>query len=690
MPDTIEDFVFGLAFGKADTRNLDKAEKQFNQAEERRAKQVKETSRRIERIRDQLTKATTREEKQQLRRQLRNLQRYEKRAKAAYRSAAKEAKEAGRIATKASKDQARALDRFKGAIRSGARGAAGAAGGVIAGAAAGMLALSRNTVQSARELDQWSRAMGVSASDLSAFQEGMRLARVPVDNAREAVKTLRENLGELARIGTGPAKDAMGSLGLELEDLQGLGVEEQMAVFADAIRDVGDPAKQLSIAIEIMGEDGRALLPVLREGGDAIRGLGDQARATGAVLDDDMIQRAKELDARMAEVEAQVRGAGLTMVEALIPALTDSAEGVAGFVENNEEFIKQDMPTVIRTLADAFGSVASAIAGASRQASDFANELADIDQRVQVSTGGEFSLFAAIANPIGAAGFALGRDAAGKNSDAYNNVVGTRDARALTESGRRQIRAEQAAQKRLGAMSQALDAQVSQAFNATQIAPDAATEALRRGAGARRSALFEIQELVSQGGDARELAAQRGISLTAAELKQVGGGRGGGRGRSKQNPELMARARDLLGSDLERLATEGGAGDVAVQESLQAAAAEFGKGSNAKVAREAALRRLGRSTGQDLVNQDAMGDPLMSELFGENVPDAELSKIARGATPQTLVSNITNTFSFDIDQAISGSGDAGEIARQVSQRIRSDFEGSIEKSTKMAKVVFRR
>ncbi|NJK32975.1 MAG: hypothetical protein HC927_11510, partial [Deltaproteobacteria bacterium] len=203
MP-VIDNFVFGLAFGNPDLKNLRRAEQAANDLEAKRERQVKDTARRIARLREQARRTQDRGEREQLQRQIRNLQAYERRAKLAYREATKEAKASAREVTKATVSQAKAMDRLRSTFSAGARSGALGAAGLATGAAAGLVALTKATVDNAAELDRWARTMGVSASDLSRFQVAMSMARIPVDNAREAVKTLRENLGELARVGTGP------------------------------------------------------------------------------------------------------------------------------------------------------------------------------------------------------------------------------------------------------------------------------------------------------------------------------------------------------------------------------------------------------------------------------------------------------------------------------------------------------
>src|SRR5690606_8077648 len=122
------------------------------------------------------------------------------------------------------------------------------------------------------------------------------------------VKTLRENLGEMERLGSGPAVDSLATLGLTLRDLQGLGAEDQMAVLAEALGRLPNQAQRVSVALELMGEDGGALLPLFAQGADGIRRFGDEAERMGAVLSDDAIAEAREFQATLTSLKTEFGG----------------------------------------------------------------------------------------------------------------------------------------------------------------------------------------------------------------------------------------------------------------------------------------------------------------------------------------------------------------------------------------------
>ena len=67
-----------------------------------------------------------------------------------------------------------------------------------------------------------------------------------------------------------------------------------------------------------------------------------------------------------------------------------------------------------------------------------------------------------------------------------------------------------------------------------------------------------------------------------------------------------------------------------------------------------------------------------------------MSELTRGAQPQTLVSNITNSFHFDVNQEMYGVGDANEVARSAVSSMRDMFQEGLERSTRTVQVVYAR
>ena len=135
-----------------------------------------------------------------------------------------------------------------------------------------------------------------------------------------------------------PATDTLDSLGLSLEDIEGLNPDELFSRFADAIASTEDPFLQSAAAQEIFGRGGTALLPLLQEGADGIARLTDEARETGNVMSTEAAEGAAAFTDAINKVKNIVSGEVLAGFTALIPVL-----------EQVSVFLASDLPGAIRT-----------------------------------------------------------------------------------------------------------------------------------------------------------------------------------------------------------------------------------------------------------------------------------------------------------------------------------------------------
>lgn len=513
------------------------------------------------------------------------------------------------------------------------------------------------TFENTRELDAFAQSIGVSTEQLSALEKGFERARVPADNTREAIKTFQENLGELRRLGTGPALESLGTLGLELEDFTGLDAEGQVRLLAEAFAGLEDRAARTSVATELMGEDGRALLPALLQGASGVDALTEAAREAGQVLDQETIETTRELDRTLQDVKGELEGVALEILTAAAPALLEAAEGAAAFVEQNEEFIQQDIPAAIRAIADAFGVVAQAAVDATNAVGGFVQELSDADLRSRVETGRGLGRRGLELMPGGALISAFIDDDETSTDPAALGRVGERDARFLTAAGRSELQRERAAI-------------ASAQRGAADVAALAEANAARQAAEMRAGAIF---------------ARQRRGARTDAQNRAGGGG---------DSAELRQGRVDVqatgLSDEFSKLAQQFGASDRALAEAIEAAARSFARGASQSVARKAGLGTLGGLVGVDL-NKLPNADPLLSEIFGvSGLPDAPLSELTQNRTPQVLTATINNNFTLSQSFQIDGAQRPDLIPEQVNDATRDLFENEVGRASKFAKVNFAR
>ena len=497
-----------------------------------------------------------------------------------------------------------------------------------------------DTFEAVRETDLFAQTLGVATTSMLALEKGFERARVPADNTREAVKTLRENLGEMARVGTGPAVDSLGSLGLKLEDLNDKNPEEQLKILADALKGVSSESKRTSIAIELMGEDGQRIMPAMLDGAAGVDALTQAARDAGQVLDEKTIKKTRELDEALLGMKGQAEGVALTVLEATVPAFTDAAERASAWADKNQELIDQDLPEMLDAATAAFGgiieklgTVVELFASAKRGVEEFGGVLGPV-----MEYGG---MLADWSNPtnlvLGAA------ESAGEVADA--TISGT-------------------ARGGIGAALEENRPRGAGVDNPLAFDPvGAGRAAIRR----VRAAQFEEETknpTKKKKGSKKDSRVQG--ELTEEELEIIAD-------FVIAQPELASE----FGSIGDRFGvTEGG-----LARTRLAAAKSLRGGGNRSAARKAGLSTLGRLTDTDNIEKQISRDPL-SALFGvEGLPDASPADIAQDRAPQVLTATINNTFTIEQRFNIDGSSRPDLIPDSVTDAVRRLFSDEVERQS---------
>jgi hypothetical protein len=111
---------------------------------------------------------------------------------------------------------------------------------------------SREVAGYAAQLDTVARVSGVAADRVMDFRTALRLADGEAEQADASLEKFAERLGEYRNTGQGEGRDAFTFLGLTGGDFDRLPVEDALDRVLDALREIEDPSRRLSLA-EMLG-----------------------------------------------------------------------------------------------------------------------------------------------------------------------------------------------------------------------------------------------------------------------------------------------------------------------------------------------------------------------------------------------------------------------------------------------------
>lgn len=186
--------------------------------------------------------------------------------------------------------------------------AAGIAGGIVATAFSGFNTNIAGMIKGIAQVGDEAKRSGLG---IEAFQEWKFVAdqnRIGVDQLVDGFKELNLRADEFIATGAGPAAEAFARLGLSGEEL-GEKLKDPSALMLEIIGRLEemDTAAQIRIADEVFGGSaGERFVELLRQGEDGLRQTIDRAHEVGAVLDEEMITKADEIDRKFQELSDRI------------------------------------------------------------------------------------------------------------------------------------------------------------------------------------------------------------------------------------------------------------------------------------------------------------------------------------------------------------------------------------------------
>lgn len=161
-------------------------------------------------------------------------------------------------------------------------------------------------------LDKMSARLGISAVKLQEWSFAATHAGAAPEDLEDALKDLSEKIAEVAGGDTGDAAQLFSALGISVKDASGK-IRPASDIFeevADAIQRNEDPALRTKMAMVLMGDSGRKLIPMLSGGAQGLDDMAKQAHDLGLVMNEDAVAAAAKMTDHMDDMKASVTAVG--------------------------------------------------------------------------------------------------------------------------------------------------------------------------------------------------------------------------------------------------------------------------------------------------------------------------------------------------------------------------------------------
>jgi len=228
----------------------------------------------------------------------------------------------------------RAVDKnLTGMGRTVASAATAVKGLIVGFGAAFLMAQIKRAQEFADGIEEMAKQAGLSTGALQELQQVQAQSGGSVQSFNAGMTEFTRIIGDAAN-GSGQAVDALKRVGITVQDLQKLSMEQLYVKASDALSKYADAGSRASVAQDLFGKSAKNSVNAFSVAADEIDRLRAAAKAAGQVLDESTIKNAKKTKD---EMTALARVIDIQLTQAFVqagPLLVKMAEQLADLAKN--------------------------------------------------------------------------------------------------------------------------------------------------------------------------------------------------------------------------------------------------------------------------------------------------------------------------------------------------------------------
>lgn len=206
-------------------------------------------------------------------------------------------------------------------------------------------------------LQDLSNRSGLSVTALAGLDHATKMTGTSLDVMVKGLKTVSTQLYE-AQQGGKSAQDMFSGLGISVLDTNGAlkSSDRVLVEVADRFATMTSETEKTAVATKLFGKAGTDLIPMLNEGSDAIAAMVAEGQRLNPVTEESARQAASFND-NVDRLKTAVTGAGMSIVNNMLPGLVKFSDAVFEFTQNGKlaEWLDK-VKTAAELLAIAFVS----------------------------------------------------------------------------------------------------------------------------------------------------------------------------------------------------------------------------------------------------------------------------------------------------------------------------------------------
>ena len=208
-----------------------------------------------------------------------------------------------------------------------------------AGAAGAMISLGKNALTTAKEIKNLAGVAGLGVEEFQKFAEGAKTIGMDQSKLADIFKDTAEKMGDFMQDDGGQFikffEQIAPAVGATKEEFIGLNGADSLQKYFSYLEQANIPHQDMVFYMEAIASDATMLIPLLENGGEAFRTLGDGAEAAGRIIKEDTIEALVQAQNNIDRFSQKMTVIAGNIIGAIMPA-KDAFEELAK-VELEEE-----------------------------------------------------------------------------------------------------------------------------------------------------------------------------------------------------------------------------------------------------------------------------------------------------------------------------------------------------------------
>lgn len=197
---------------------------------------------------------------------------------------------------------------------------------VSAAGAVAFVAIQRSAQQSA---DVWRQAnvAGAGVEEFQKLAHGAKIVGVESEKLADIYKDVNDKVGDFVQTGGGPMADFFENIapqvGITADEFARLSGPESLQAYYDALQKANLTQAETTFYMEAIASDATALVPLLKNGGEAFSAFGDEAERLGVVLGKDTVAQAMRFTENMNRLTQTMSGLWNRVFTKVVPSFVE-------------------------------------------------------------------------------------------------------------------------------------------------------------------------------------------------------------------------------------------------------------------------------------------------------------------------------------------------------------------------------